>query len=41
MAVLPKTGEAESLLSERREKRGRHDGIGCGVDETTFTCKVS
>ncbi len=32
----------KSLVSERREKCGRrHDGIGCGVDEPVFTCKVS
>ncbi len=32
----------KSLWSERREKCARrHDGIGCGVDEPVFTCKVS
>ena len=41
MAKRP-TGENEVFGSERREKCGRrHDGIGCGVDEPVFTCKVS
>ena len=39
---LSRLARMKSLWSERREKCGRrHDGIGCGVDEPVFTCKVS